>query len=132
MTYLLFLEGHQDGHGLRPRSLKFATISTLTGEVTRGRENLSRLAIRCNYRAFAAQDADKVYSRNSAQRQIFVPKFAQKEFRGNKAAESISDDPSVFSEECLLGETPPGAEFQGRKPADWERSMLKNGKHRAS
>ena len=101
-------------------------------EVAKGRANLSQLAIQGNYREVAARDMAKVYSRNSAQRQIFVPKFAQKEFRGNKAAESISDDPSVFSEECLLGETPPGAEFQGRKPADWERSMLKNGKHRAS
>ena len=88
-------------------------------EVAKWHANLSRLSIRGNYRAVAAQDMAKDYSRNSPQRKISASKFAQKAFQGNKDAESIADDPSSFLEECPLDNTPSGEEFQGLKPAGW-------------
>ena len=84
MTSLLFQAWNPDGHGIRPRSLKVATISTLMTEVAKGRENLSRLAIQGQYRAATAQDMAVVYSRNLAQRQIFFSKFAQQAFSGKQ------------------------------------------------
>ena len=84
MTYLLFLAGRPDGHGIRPHIIKVETISTLMTEGAKGDANLSQLAIQGNYMAVAAQDADMVYPRNLAQRQIFVTKFAQNHFRTTK------------------------------------------------
>ena len=57
-----------------------------------------------------------VYSRNLAQGEIFVAQFPRRAFKGNKEAESIADDPSVFLGECILGKTPLATEFQGLKP----------------
>ena len=91
-----------------------------------------QLEIQGNYRAATAQDVDKVYSRNLAQRQIFVSKFAQKDPQGGKDAESIEEGPSAFLGECLLGKTPSAAEFNGLKPADWPLAILESGKMRTS
>ena len=77
MAYLLEVGGSLDGHGVRPRSLKVATISALMAGVGKRQDNLSQLAIRGNYRAVAAQDMDKVYSRNIEQQQLSVSDFAQ-------------------------------------------------------
>ena len=64
MTCLLLQSERPDGHGIRPHSLKVATISTWATEVIRGEANLPQLAIQGNYRADTAQDMAKVYSRN--------------------------------------------------------------------
>ena len=48
--------------------------------------------------AATSQDMGKVYSRNLAQRQIFVSKFAQKSFSENQNTEGISNDLPEFSE----------------------------------
>ena len=81
MTCLLEADGLPEGHGVRPHSLKVAEISALMTGVAEGQANLSQLAIRGNYRAFAAQDMDKVYSRNIAHRKLAVSDFAQSAFR---------------------------------------------------
>ena len=77
MTCLLFQPGRPDGHGIRPHSLKVATISTFPTEVTKGNANLSQLAIQGNYRAVAARDMPKVYSRNLAQTTDFRLKIPE-------------------------------------------------------
>ena len=80
MTCLFFQAGRPDGRGIRPRSLNVATISVSMTEVIKGRANLSQLAIQGNYRAAAARDMAKVYSRNLAHRQIFALQLSQKSF----------------------------------------------------
>ena len=77
MDYLLEVADRPEGHGIRPRSLKVTTISALMTVVAKCQENLAKLAIRGNYRAVAAQDMDKVYSRNIEQQQLSVSDFAQ-------------------------------------------------------
>ena len=81
MNLLLFQAGIPDGHAVRQRSLKVATISASMTEVAKGRANLSQLAIQGNYREVAARDMAKVYSRNSARRPIFAAHFARKDSR---------------------------------------------------
>ena len=76
---------------------------------------MSQLAIQGNYRAAAAQDVGKVYSRNFARRQRRGEKFAQKALRGYKDAESVADDPSVFLDGCLLGKNTFGRGIPGSK-----------------
>ena len=100
MTSLLFQAGHPESHGVRPHSLKVTTISTLMTEVIKGRANLSQLAIQGNYMDVAAQDMANVYSRNLAQRQIFVSRLAQKAFRRNRNVESLTTDPPEIADEC--------------------------------
>ena len=95
MKCLLFLAGRPDGHGTRPNSIKVATIPTLMTEIAKWHANLSQLAIQCNYRAAAARDMANVYSRNSAQRQIFVSKFDQKHF-GETKTPSLSRMPHRY------------------------------------
>ena len=98
VNYLLDLDGLPEGHGIRPHSLKVTTISYLMADLAKGHANLSQLAIRGNYRHFAARYMANVYSRNIARRQIFVPNFAQSAFRGNTSIESIVAGRPVFSE----------------------------------
>ena len=77
MTCLLLHEGRPEGHAIRPHSLNVTTIPTLMTEVVKGNANLPQLAIRGNYRACAAHDMAKAYSRNLAHRGIFVARLAQ-------------------------------------------------------
>ena len=76
MTYLLEVDGRAQDRGIRPHRLKLTTIPSLMTEVTNGQANSSQLAIRANYRDVAAQDMDKVYSRNIAQKQLSVSDIA--------------------------------------------------------
>ena len=86
-------------------------------EVAKGPSNLSQLAIRGNYRDFAAQDTDKVYSRNMAHRQIPASDFAQKAFGASTSLESIKEAPLIFSGATQqLATTSYDIEFQGLKP----------------
>ena len=80
MAYLLEVAEGPGRRGIRPRSLKVATISALMTEAAKGQANLPKLAIQGNYRAVAAQDMAKVYSRNIAH-QLFVSGFEQFSFR---------------------------------------------------
>ena len=79
-TYILEVDGRPQCHGIRPRSLKVATISALMAEVTKGQSNLPQLAIQGNYRADAAHGMAKRYSRNIARRQLFVSDVARSAF----------------------------------------------------
>ena len=45
MDYLLDLSGRPEGHGIRPNSLKVATISTLTTEIIKGIGDFPQLEI---------------------------------------------------------------------------------------
>ena len=78
MSVLLSLADFHEDHGIRPHSLKVTTIDVLMAGISKGKENLAQLVVQGNYSAVAAQEMGKVYSRNLAQRQIFVSKFAQK------------------------------------------------------
>ena len=93
MTCLLFLSDRKDDHGARPHSLKVSTISAIMEEIAKGNANLPHLAMQGNYRAATAHDMGKAYSRNSAQRQNFVSKLAQKAPRENPTAESLTTGP---------------------------------------
>ena len=66
MTYLVEVDGRPQGRGIRPCSLKVTTISALMAEANKGQSNSPQLAIQGNYRALAAQDKAKAYSRNIA------------------------------------------------------------------
>ena len=78
MTILLERENYLEEHSIRPRSLKVTTISALSTEIVKGNANLAQLSAQGNYRSATAQDMGKIYSRNIAQQQPFVSKFAQK------------------------------------------------------
>lgn len=91
----------------------------------KGQENLARLANRGNYRDAAARDMANVYSVILAHRLIFVSKFEQSAFLGNKSALSIADGPPVFSEEQFPGDTSLGTEFHGLKSANCALNILK-------
>ena len=97
MAYLLEVAEGPGRRGIRPRSLKVATISALMTEAAKGQANLPKLAIQGNYRAVAAQDMAKVYSRNIAH-QLFVPDLEQFAFRRAAISDSITEDPSVYLE----------------------------------
>ena len=84
MTVPLDLAEFHDDRGIRHHSLKVTTISAIMGEISKGNANLAQLAVQGNYRAGAAQDMEKVYSRNLAQRQIFVAICAQKSAPGKQ------------------------------------------------
>ena len=75
MGYLLEADAHPEGGGIRPNILKVTAIPALT-EVAKGQPNLSKLAIRGNYRDVAAQIMDTVYSRNIAHQKLSVSDFA--------------------------------------------------------
>ena len=75
-------------------------------EIAKGNANLPHLAMRGNYRDVAAQEIGNVYSRNSAQRQIYVSSLAQKAFKENKTAESLTTTPPEISGENQIGENP--------------------------
>ena len=68
------------------------------GEIVKGKANLSQLAAQGNYREGTARDMGKVYSRNLAQQQLFVSKFAQKSFSENRNAEGREIDIPDFAE----------------------------------
>ena len=75
-------------------------------EVFKGQSNLSQLEIRGNYRAVAAHDMAKVYSRNLAHRENFGSRLAHKASKENRNAESITTDPPGISEEAQAGKNP--------------------------
>merc|ERR1712112_708539 len=88
MTILLDRVNFQEeGHGIRPHSLKVTTISALTTEIVKGKGNLAQLSAQWNYRAITAADMGKIYSRNIAQQQLYVSKFSQKAVKENQNAE---------------------------------------------
>ena len=104
MTCLLLLSDHKDDHVVRPHSLKVTTISAIMEEIVKGSANLPHLAIQGNCRAAAAQNMGKVYSRNLAQRGIFVSKLAPKAPKANQTTESSTTDIPEFSEKNQGGE----------------------------
>ena len=81
MSALLLLSDFHGDRGIRPHSLKVTTIDVLMVGIAKGKANLSQLAFQGNYREVDAQDMGNVYSRNLAQQQISVAKFAQKNFQ---------------------------------------------------
>ena len=126
MTVLLDLAGLSEENGIRPHSLKVTTISAIMGEIVKRKANLSRLEAQGNYRAVTAQDMGKVYSRNFAQRQIFVSKFAQKSFSENTNADGFpSDIPEFPGKVQGYGDTI-NLEVHGEKPLGWALSILQN------
>ena len=124
---LLFQAGRPDGHGVRRHSLMFKTNSALVSEVTKYRAISPQLAIQGNYRALAARDMDKVYSRILAHPLISAAQFPQKDSRWNKDAESIVAGQSVFSEERTTDKNPGHLNFWAKKPAEWDLALLKTG-----
>ena len=96
--YLLTKTDLPDGHCIRPRSLKVTTIASVMTEVVIGHANLSRLAIRCNYRDVAPHDVAKIFSRNAAQQRLTASYCAQSDFRRNKGAASLAQGPPIFLE----------------------------------
>ena len=98
MTYLLEVDERPEGHGIRPRSLKVATISALMTEAAQGQGDLSQLAIQGNYRAVAAHHMYKAYSRNIAKHQLCASDFAQSAFGMSAILESIKEDTPVYLE----------------------------------
>ena len=125
MTVLLDLAGVREENGIRPHSLKVATISGLMGEIAKGKKNLSQLAPQGNYRAATSHDMGMAYSRNLAQQQqIFLSKFAQKTSRGDTNAESPPNDLPEFSEISQGGGSSLNKEFHVVKPMDWDLSIL--------
>ena len=107
-----------------PHSLKDTTISAIMDEIAKGDANLSHLAIQGNYRAAAAHDMGNAYSRNLAQRKIFLSKLAKKATGGNQTAESLTAELPEFSEKNQGGDKSLNAEILG-KPADWALAVLK-------
>ena len=118
MAYILEVGERPDGHGIRPRIVEVRTIPRLMIEVAKDKPNLSQLAIRGNYRAVAAHDMARAYSRNIAQQQLSVSDFAIIAPQKNNSLESKTEDPPVYSEgrqgsEMSSSET----EFQRLKPS---------------
>ena len=70
VTLLLERANFLEEHGIRPHSLKVTTISSLMGEIVKGKGNLAQLLAQGNYRAAAAQEMGKIYSRNIAKQQL--------------------------------------------------------------
>ena len=114
MMCLLFQEVHTGGHGIRPHSLKVTTISTFLTEIAKGIANLPQLAIQGNYRAVAAQDMAKVYSRNLANRQIFVSRVAQRDFKENRNVDSRTTDPPGISAKSSWRKIPERRNSRGK------------------
>ena len=77
----------EEGHGIRPRSLKVTAISSLMDEIVKGKGNLAQLSAQGNYRAVTASDMGEIYSRNIDQQQLHVSKFAQKSVHENQNTE---------------------------------------------
>ena len=67
----------------------------------------------------------KGYSRNLAHRQIFVSRLAQKAFKENRNAESLTTDPPEIAEANQIDEKYPNAEILGGGTADWALAILK-------
>ena len=105
----------------------FTTNPALVSEVIKYRARLSQLAIQGNYRAPAARDMDKVYSRILAHPLIFAAQFPHKDPRWAKDAESIVAGQSVFSEERTTDKNPGHLNFWAKKPAEWDLALLKTG-----
>ena len=114
ITFLLFLAEYKEDRGIGPHSLKVTTIPTLMEAIAKGKENLSHLATKCNYRAVTAHDMGKVYSRNPAQRKIFVSKSALKASEENQAAETLITDLPEFSGKTQGGNKSLNAEILGK------------------
>ena len=64
---------------------------------------MSQLSARGNYRDATARDMGEVYSRNLAQRQIFVSEFRQGTFCEDTNAEYSTNDIPDFSETIQAG-----------------------------
>ena len=127
---LLFLSEHPEDRGIRPHSLKVTTIDVIMGEIVKGEANLSQLAAKGNYRAATTQDMGKVYLRNSAQqKQIPVSKFAQKNSQRGKNDDSLPCDLQEFSEISRRDGIFLTKAVQGRRPADWDMSLLRDREH---
>ena len=73
----------------------------------------------------AARDMAKVYSRNIAQKQLFVSNFAQRAFRENTSIESTVAGAPAFSAGQGPGETSLEIELRGPKPDEWALNILK-------
>ena len=101
---LLFQARRPECHGVRPHSLKVATICDLMTEVIKGQSNFHQLAIQENYRDVAARDMAKVYSRNLAHRQSPASRLARGILReiGTPILSQLT--PPESSEECQAGE----------------------------
>ena len=127
MMCLLFQEVHTGGHGIRPHSLKVTTISTFLTEIAKGIANLPQLAIQGNYRAVAAQDMAKVYSRNLANRQIFVTRLARGALKENRTSDSLATGTPGISEENQIVTKSTNAEILGKKPSGRAIAILKSG-----
>ena len=119
MTYLLHLLGRPEGHGIRPRSLKAATISAPTIEEAQCRSDLSQLAIRGNYRSVDAKAMAKVYSTNLANRQLPASIFARGISQNNTSLESAIDPPVFPGDTQQRGVGDFEVEFHCLKPHDW-------------
>ena len=126
MTYLLSVDG-RPGVSELDHILKATTIFSLTTEVAKGQANFPQLAIKGNYRAVAAQEVDKVYSRNIAHRHLSVSDFAQSAFRKNTSLESAKKGPPISPGGSRRNETAScGTEFQDAKPREWALKLLAN------
>ena len=111
--------------GIRPHSLEVTTISALMGEIVKGKGNLSQLSVRGNYRAVAAQEMGKIYSRNLPQHRLFVSKYAQKTANGNQNAEFPPPDTPGFEELPQGDSSLISAEVLGKQPGGWAIDVLK-------
>ena len=119
-TYLLDSVASPICRGSLPRRLEVKTISAIMADVVEGQSDSPQLEIQGNYRAATAQDMDKVYSRNLANRKLPASGGAQVAFRDNKSLESVKGENPVFLENTQQYET--GAfdiEFGGLKHHDW-------------
>ena len=124
MTFLLERADFFEEHGIRPHSLKVTTISALMGEIAKGKGNLAQLSVQGNYRAATAQEMGKIYSRNIANQQLFVSKYAQKTVKENQNAEILPPDLPDFKEVSRGDNALLTKEVQGGKPLDWALDLL--------
>ena len=98
MTSPLEREDFFEERRIKPHSLKVTAISSLMRGVAKGAVNLAQLSARGNYRSVAAREMGESYWRNSAQKQLFVSKYAQKRQKGSKRGIFLPTDLPDFRE----------------------------------
>merc|ERR1712112_553297 len=82
-----------------------------------------------NYRAIAAADMGKIYSRNIAQQQLYVSKFSQKAVKENQNVEPALAVAKVPDFEEIKNPEDSKAwskETNGKKPREWALELLKS------
>ena len=102
------------GRDIGHRSLKVTAISVLMAEVAKENANFPQLAARGNYRENAAQDMDKIYSRQTTQEHLLAPKLPLVKYAPGEILEISENMKNEVKSSYYPDMDPsPAPEFQG-------------------